>query len=173
MNAIRNFAKSGLAAGAIGGVAGGVGAHYSGGDVMGGAIGGAMGGAGLRSAAPTLGKAAGSMRLGLKGPISQAMRNLQKPGMKAGVKGMAGAHSALGSAYKGFSRMGALGAGVAGGAAGLGYSSLNSNKGLNVTSRNATLNQKLQYQRSLGMQRSAIKINETKIKKEIWQPGAY
>jgi hypothetical protein len=173
MNAIRNLAKSSLGAGALGAVAGGAGAYYSGGDMMAGAGYGAMGGAGLRAGAPLLAKAAGSMRIGIKGPISQAMRNLQKPGMKARAKVMARAHGALGSAYKGLSRMGAIKSGIAGGAVGLGYSTLNSNQGLNTTYRNATLNQRLKYDRAKGMQSSAIRINENRIKKSIWQPGAY
>ena len=177
MNMIRNLAKSSVAAGAVGAVTGGAGAYYSGQDMMAGVGYGAMMGAGARAGAPMMAKAAGTASLGMRGMQNRftgsMMRNLQVPGMKTGVTGMAGARGMTRSMYKGFSGVGALGAGVAGGAAGLGYSTLGANQGLNTTYRNATLNQRLQYDKTKALQSSAIRLNETRMKKQIWQPGAY
>lgn len=173
MNTIRSLATSGAASAAIGGTVGGVGAHYSGQDTMSGIGYGAAAGAGGRLGTSLLGKAAGSMKLGLKGPISQGMRNLEKPGMRNKTRGMIGAYGAAGSTYKKMKNIGPVKAGIAGGAAGLGFTTLAANQGFNTTMRNATLNQRLGYENQRGLNASNIRLRESMMKKQMWQPGAY
>lgn len=168
MNAIRNLATSTAAYGAACAIAGGAGAAYSGGDILGGAAKGAAMGVGGRLGAGAISGA----RVGGDKLINKGLSRLGASGMSQNRKGKIG--DAVGQFQMRLNRMGSGSRAIGGMAgAGLGYSTLSSNQGLNVTHRNATLAQKLQYDTAKAKQQSAVRLTETMMKKQIWQPGAY
>jgi len=168
MNAIRQAATSGLASAAVGGVAGGVGAHYSGGDVSSGMGYGAMLGAGAKTAMPGISKLAGSARLGIQKTMPKMMSNLGMAGMKPATKAMSAMYNPLKSAYKGAKNFGPVKSGIAGGIGGAAYATLSSNGGGSRYSQ-ASLNERLNYHRSMKEMQMSYNLKESMMKKQIWQ----
>lgn len=186
--AIRNAARSGLLGASIGAAGGGIAAGYSGGDIgkgmMGGAVAGGIGGGGMnirhgmglagmkRSAQTASAKATQAQRVANNaGLFGFGARNRARNISNTAKDRSAG----YGAAVSGRRTAGAFSGAVMGTGVGMGFAHLKSNggTGLDVTQRNATLQQKLEFDRQKAMQRSGIKINEARILDEIRHPGAY
>lgn len=164
MNAIRKLATSSAAYGATGAVAGAATAAYSGSDIMSGAMSGAAIGVGGRLGAGAM----SGLKTGGSALIDRGLSRIGASGLTQSAKSRIG--NAAGAVQMRMNRIGgksmAMGALAGGGTAA--YATLSSNGGESRYSQ-ASLNERLNYHRSMKEMQMSYNLKESMMKKQIWR----